>query len=103
MDPCGASPNLAIPSGMVRLASRAACSTWRPPAHRAVLPSGLDHAVRVDDELLRRPLVKVAIALCGPVERYGRHVARLGDLDLIVQNGHHELAVVLHDRALSGG
>ena len=30
-------------------------------------------------------------------------VDRLGDLDLVVQDALHQLAVVLHDRALAGG
>ena len=37
------------------------------------------------------------------VERDRRRVDRLGDLHPVVQDRHHQLAVVAHDRALAGG
>src|SRR5512132_2920151 len=61
-----------------------------------------DHAVGVDDVLAGRALVEVLVALGGLVERDHGRVDVLGDLHLVVQDGHHQLAVVLHHRALTG-
>src|SRR5215218_6974415 len=69
----------------------------RPP----VCSSG-DHAVGVDDVLAGRALVEVLVALGGLVERDHGRIHVLGDLHLVVQDGHHQLAVVLHHRALTG-
>src|SRR5215217_6476114 len=64
-------------------------------------PSG-DHAVGVEDVLAGRALVEVLVALGGLVERDHGRVDVLGDLHLVVEDRHHQLAVVLHHRALAG-
>src|SRR5947209_4104546 len=65
--------------------------------------SGGDDAVGVDDELFGGALVEVLIALGGVVEADDARVDVPGDRDLVVEDALHELAVVLHDRALAGG
>src|SRR5437764_1234936 len=71
----------------------------RPLAHH----SGGDHAMRVEDELLGSTLVEVHVALRGLLQRNDRGVDCLGDLHLVVQDRIHQLAMVAHDRALTGG
>ena len=58
--------------------------------------------MRVEDELLRRPLVEVPVPPRRLIEGDDLDVDRLGDLHLVMQDGHHELAVVAHHRALTG-
>src|SRR5687768_13066904 len=67
------------------------------------LHCGRHHAVRVEDEFLGSALVEVLVALGGVVQGDDGGIDGLGDLDLVVQDGHHKLAVVAHDRALAGG
>src|SRR5919107_4417871 len=90
--------------------TRPGCSATRwssnePGAGKARPPvcwSG-DHAVRVEDVLSGRALVEVLVALGRLVERDHGRVDVAGDLHLVVQDRHHQLAVVAHHRALAGG
>src|SRR5215216_710030 len=61
-----------------------------------------DHAVGVDDVLAGRALVELLVALGGLVERDHGRIHVPGDLHLVMQDRHHQLAVVLHHRALTG-
>src|SRR5947207_5477459 len=74
-------------------------------AHNRLLAYRLDgdHIVRVEDEFLRSALVKVLIALGGILQRNDGRVNRLGDLHPVVEDRVHQLAMVAHNRALSGG
>src|SRR5882672_763518 len=65
-------------------------------------PLRRDHLVRVDDEFLGRALVEILVALGGFVEGNDRRVDGLGDLYLVMQDGHHQIAVVALDGALAG-
>ena len=60
-----------------------------------------DHSVRIKNELLRRALVEVPIAYGRVVERNDGRVDSLGDLNLVVQNGLHQLTIVPEHRALT--
>ena len=62
-----------------------------------------DHAVGIEHEFLRRALVEVLVALDRLVQGHNGDVDGLGDFDLVVQDRHHELPVVLHNRTLTGG
>src|SRR5256712_6952045 len=64
---------------------------------------GRGHAMRVEDELLGGSLVEVHVALRGLLQSNDCGVDRLGDLHLVVQDRIHQLAMVPHDRALTGG
>src|SRR5918997_3573127 len=57
--------------------------------------------VGVQDVLLGRALVEVFVALGGFVQADDLGVHRVGDVRLVVQDAHHQAAVVLHDRALA--
>src|SRR5215208_248066 len=72
----------------------------KPSSFSAVL--GVDVAVRVEDVLLGRALVEVLVAFWGLIKGDDRGVDGVGDVGLVVQNAHHQAAVVLLDRALSG-
>src|SRR5205823_2242550 len=56
----------------------------------------------IDYELRRRALVEVLVTLRTFVEADNFHVDSLRHLDLVMEDRHHELPVVLHNRALSG-
>src|SRR6266702_5103674 len=71
----------------------------RPLARRS---SDGNHAMRVEDELFGSTLVEVHIALRGLLQSNDRSVDRLSDLHLVVQDRIHQLAMVAHDRALTG-
>src|SRR6266849_7587485 len=71
----------------------------RPLARRS---SDGDHAMRVEDELFGSTLVEVLVALRGLLQSNDRSVDRLSDLHLVVQDRIHQLAMVPHDRALTG-
>src|SRR5918994_6729030 len=58
-------------------------------------------AVRVEDVLLRRALVEVLVALGGFIQADDGGVHRVGDVGPVVQDAHHQAAVVLLDRALA--
>ena len=58
--------------------------------------------MRVDDKLLRHAVVELGVALGRVVEADNLHVHGLGNLDFVVQDGLHQLAVVLHHRRLAG-
>src|SRR5215469_2369744 len=60
-------------------------------------------SVRIDDELFGSSLIKVFVALRRLVKRDDGRVDGLGDLHFIVQNGHHQPAIVTEDRALASG
>src|SRR2546421_7144253 len=64
---------------------------------------GGNHAMRVEDKLLGSPFVEVFIPLWSILQRDDRGVDCLGDLYLVIEDGHHQLAVIAHDRALAGG
>src|ERR687894_1899598 len=57
--------------------------------------------VGVQDVLLGRALVEVFVALGGFVQADDLGVHRVGDVRLVVQDAHHQAAVVLLDRALA--
>src|SRR5918998_889578 len=57
--------------------------------------------VGVQDVLLGRALVEVLVALGGFVQADDLGVHRVGDVRLVVQDAHHQAAVVLLDRALA--
>src|SRR4051794_39375895 len=57
--------------------------------------------MRIDDELLRSSLIEVLIAARALVEADYLHIDGLGDMNLVIQNRHHQVPVVLHHRALS--
>jgi hypothetical protein len=79
--------------------------TSSPPARDLplTLRSDGDHAMRVEDELFGSALVEVYVALGSLFQGNDGGVDRLGDLHLIVQDRIHQLPVVAHDRALTGG
>jgi hypothetical protein len=58
--------------------------------------------VGVNHELLRYPAVKLGVALGRVVKADNFHIHRLRNLDFIVQNSLHELAVVAHYGRLAG-
>src|SRR5215212_4467931 len=58
--------------------------------------------VWVEHKLLGRTLVEVLVALRSLIERDDRGVDGPGDLGPVVEDRHHQLPVVLHDRALAG-
>jgi hypothetical protein len=64
---------------------------------------GSDQAMRVEDELLGGALVEVHVTLRSLLQRNDCRVDRLGDLHLVVEDRHHQLTIVAHDRALTGG
>src|SRR5215212_11994607 len=74
------------------------------PLVRSLLDSlgALKVAMWVEHELLGRALVEVLVALRSLIERDDCGVDGPGDLGPIVEDRHHQLAVVLHDRALAG-
>src|SRR5215208_5966252 len=81
----------------------------RPPSRSAPLMrllsgslGALKVAVWVEHELLGRTLVEVLVALRSLVERDDRGVDGPGDLGSVVEDRHHQLPVVLHNRALAG-
>ena len=62
-----------------------------------------NHAVGIEHEFLRRPFIEVLVALDRLVQGHNGDVDGLGDFDFVMQDRHHELPVVLHDRTLTGG
>src|SRR5215213_9811384 len=58
--------------------------------------------VWVEHKLLGRTLVEVLVALRSLIERDDRGVDGPGDLGPVVEDRHHQLPVVLHNRALAG-
>ena len=56
----------------------------------------------IDDKFPGDALVKVGIALGRGIQRDDGRVDGFGDLDAVVQNCHHQGAVVLQDRRLAG-
>jgi len=58
--------------------------------------------VRINHEFLGSALIEVNITLWSIVQRYHSHVDRLGDMDFVVEDRLHELAIVFQDRRLSG-
>ena len=71
--------------------------TWR---HRQC---GLLHAaVRIDDKLRRGAPIEILVALGSLIQRNDLHVDGLRDVDPVVEDGHHQAAVVFHDRRLAG-
>src|SRR5918994_76183 len=89
---------MSIASQIERGAGRSGPSL--PPSLSVVLR--VDVAVGVEDVLLGRTLVEVLVALGGLIEGDDRGVDGVGDVGLVVQDAHHQAAVVLLDRALTG-
>ena len=58
--------------------------------------------MRVNDKLFGNSFVKVLVAFGSIVETYHGDVHRLGNLNLVVKNGLHQLAVIFQHRALAG-
>jgi len=58
--------------------------------------------MRIYHEFLGNAFVEVNITLWPIVQRYHSHVNRLGDLDFIVEDRFHELAIVFQYRRLPG-
>src|SRR5215218_5945957 len=61
----------------------------------------VDVAVRVEDVLLGRALVEVLVAFGGFVQGDDLGVDGVGAVGPVVQDAHHQAAVVLLDRALA--
>ena len=59
--------------------------------------------MRVKDKLSGRTLVKVPVTLRSILQRNDGSIDSLGDLHLVVEDSHHQLAMVAHHRALTGG
>src|ERR1700722_3242742 len=51
--------------------------------------------MRIQHELLRRSFIEVFVTLNSLFQFYDGDVDRLGDFDLVVQDSHHQLTVVL--------
>src|SRR5437016_6228138 len=64
---------------------------------------GRNQAMRVEDILSGRPLVKVPVTLRSILQRNDGSIDSLGDLHLVIEDSHHQLAMVAHHRALTGG
>ena len=64
--------------------------------------SSCDHAMRIKDKLFNSALVEFLVALGSLFQGNDAGVDRPGDLHLVVQDRIHQLAVVVHDRALTG-
>src|SRR5271154_6938416 len=62
-----------------------------------------DHTMRIQNELLRRSFIEVFVTLNSLFQFYDGDVDRLGDFDLVVQDCHHQLTVVLQYGTLTGG
>src|SRR5271168_56113 len=78
-------------------------------SHRGVSAGGcktlrrlLQAAVGIDEKFFCDALVEGGIALGRVVEADHRRVDGFGDLDTVVQNRHHQAAVVLQYRCLPG-
>ncbi len=56
----------------------------------------------IDDELLGGSFVEVFVGLGSLVQRNDLHIDGLRNLNPVVEDGHHQAAVVLHDRRLAG-
>src|ERR1039457_505191 len=61
------------------------------------------HLVRIDHELLRCPLIEILVAFRRFIESKHCGVDSLRRVELLVENGVHELPVIAHDRALARG
>src|SRR5690242_1661478 len=59
--------------------------------------------MRIEHELLGCALVEVLVALRGILQRNDCGVDRLGNLYLVIEDRHHQLAMVAHNWALSRG
>src|SRR5882724_6347533 len=59
-------------------------------------------SVGVDDEFCGGSLIEVFVASRGIVERDELRVDGLRGMHFVVQDGHHELAIVAQHRALAG-
>src|SRR5947199_1659177 len=74
----------------------------RQALREQIQSSSRNKAVRIHDELLSGALVEVLVAFWRLIERDRLDVYRLGDLDLVMQDALHELAVVFFHGALTG-
>src|SRR6185295_2842358 len=63
--------------------------------------SGRDHLVRIQHKLLSGAFIEILISIWRFVQRNRSYVYRLGDLNLVIENRHHELPVILQYRALT--
>src|ERR1700722_16930684 len=59
--------------------------------------------MRIQHELLRRSFIEVFVTLNSLFQFYDGDVDRLGDFDLVVQDRHHQLTVVLQHGTLASG
>src|SRR5579883_932775 len=70
---------------------------------RAYFPSGACryHTVGIEYKLASRPLVEILITLRRFLKWDDRSIDRFSDLHFVVEDRHHKLAVIAHDRALA--
>src|SRR5262249_27586329 len=87
---------------------RRARSEESPPSYAALHFSNLlarlggrDHVMGIEHEFFGRSLVEVPVAVGSVIERDDGNIYRLGNLDLVVQDRLHKLAMILHHRTLA--
>ena len=61
----------------------------------------IEGVMRIDDELFRDTCIKRLVRLRCLIERDDFNIHRLGDVDAIVKDCHHQAAVVLHHGCLT--
>src|SRR6266545_4589017 len=91
------------PQHKMSAATAAAESTMRFMFLAVSFLCGCNHMVRIDDELLGRALVEIAVTLGRLIEADHGDVYCLSDLDSIVKDRLHQLTVIAHHGALAGG
>jgi hypothetical protein len=74
--------------------------SFRIYMHESCAPS--ESSVGIDDEFPSDALVKFGVTLGRGIQGDHRRVDGFGDLDAVVQDRHHQAAVVLQHRGLAG-
>src|SRR5579875_3718026 len=94
-----------------KAAQKFSCRLWlqilhhNPQSDKSRKEAGLiarEASVRVNHELLGSPFIEVFIPLRPFVKRNNCYIDCLRDFNFVVQDGHHQFAVILHYRALPG-
>ena len=67
------------------------------------LSGGRNHPVRIEDEFLRHTRIEGRVTLRRVLEFDDGRVHRIGDMGLVMQDAHHQPAVVFQHGALAGG